>query len=294
MHKLEWKITFRLHDPSIEGACISLNAFNRYKDKLPMDVKENDVIVIKNCVVEYFNRGVALRCSSDAEYALYRRKENQLYQIKMAANKCQVLEQEMVAVKYLAEWINNKKKQADDTPAPSRKRKHDRLLATYELLDTEEKYFDHIGMVVECKPTVSKIIEKGIKTELILTDFTPNKLPNKKLDTWNEIGLTPDLLIQATVWDRHAFDCRELQFGDFVFLDNCNKKANDMGFLEISLRSYKNEGDKSCVVKLSEEDERIGSLLENRQKFIDKMKKKKERDSVYIRTSKYCAYNSDM
>lgn len=104
-------------------------------------------------------------------------------------------------------------------------------LRTDQLATDPSKFFDYVGMVVQCVPEESTGTSK---TNLLLTDFTIN--PNPYYADDDDVrGISCDMLLQCTLWDNQSENCPPLFFGDFVQLTNCTRNLR-RGVLEIAIR----------------------------------------------------------
>ncbi|CEP18143.1 hypothetical protein [Parasitella parasitica] len=142
------------------------------------------------------------------------------------------------------------------------------LLTTDEIISNKSRYFNYIGMVVGCFDKVQT--PKGSYTRTLkLTDFTTNPHPYIRDEgafaDEGTVGIvSPDLILQCTLWDNHAHNCPELQYGDYVLLDNCNRNSNsfERKCLEISIRTSNDR--KQYVVKVAKHDSCLAPLLKRK------------------------------
>lgn len=139
-------------------------------------------------------------------------------------------------------------------------------LLTEELMQKRQyQYFNYIGMVVGCWGK-----KKNTRT-IKLTDFTVNPYPYIREDDTGDNGMigsmTPDMMLQCTLWDNHADNCPELKFGDYVHLENCvrNRNEPEKSYLEISIRG--NTSTKTHVTKVHEDDTSLSALLKRKEVF---------------------------
>lgn len=136
-------------------------------------------------------------------------------------------------------------------------------LSTEELMKKRQyQYFNYIGMIVGCW-------EKKRNTRTIkLTDFTVNPYPYTRKENTGDDGVigivTPDIMLQCTLWDNHADNCPELKFGDYVHLKNCvrNRNEPEKSYLEISIRG--NTSSEPHVTKINENDTSLKALLKRK------------------------------
>lgn len=208
----------------------------------------------------------ALTCNQFTSYAIFR--EEELRQVETEANECQVTQEEMKAVNYLAKWSYARRQQAkrqlensthSDIPTTTGRR----LLETKNFYDIPGKWFNFVGMVVDFKPTHSQV-EDGSKASLVLTDFTKNPKPSYYHDQFERFGIATSFLIDCTLWDIHAFRCPDLQPGDYVYLDNCSIR-DDIGFLEFDMKG--NNEKRPHVHRVEENDDRLVALVQRRRKW---------------------------
>lgn len=141
-------------------------------------------------------------------------------------------------------------------------------LSTEELMQKRQyQYFNYIGMVVGCWEKV-----KNTRT-IKLTDFTVNPYPYTQEDGTGDDGVvgivTPELMLQCTLWDNHADNCPELRYGDYVHLENCvrNRNEPEKSYLEISIRG--NTRSNPHVIKIHENDNNLKALLERKKELED-------------------------
>ncbi|KAI7875215.1 hypothetical protein K492DRAFT_199348 [Lichtheimia hyalospora FSU 10163] len=91
------------------------------------------------------------------------------------------------------------------------------------------KFCGYIGKVVTSHRQKENLLQ------LVLTDFTPNKLPMTSYYE-SQDTIPSELLIQATLWDENATACSDIQSGDYVELRNAQIKLSKLGYMELSVR----------------------------------------------------------
>ena len=83
---------------------------------------------------------------------------------------------------------------------------------------------------------------------MVLTDFTPNKLPMTNYYE-SQDTIPSELLIQATLWDENATACPDIQNGDYVELRNAQIKLSKLGYTELSVRGDRISGKRIPKIK---------------------------------------------
>jgi DNA-directed RNA polymerase subunit H (RpoH/RPB5) len=273
---------YSLHvaDPSLDGGNETMNVFNVDKSQLP-DVQEQDIIIMKDSYVDDFNKRRSNSGHNGTAYALFR-GDQAPEQVESQAKKCALNDIDLEIVNYLFEWNKERKTQQDDAPTVSRARQ---LIETCRLGDNGVKWLNYIGMIVKYTPTTEKF-QKGSKAVLVLTDYTVNPSPSATSDLGINYAkfypLNNEHMLVCTLWDNHADDCPDLEQGDYVYLDNCKRKFNSMGCLELNINGK--DGDKNKVRKVTENDPIVQKLLERQGHQQQKKRKREQYESCFIRT----------
>lgn len=176
-------------------------------------------------------------------------------------------------------WLKAKEKFAPSTVVSTGRFGNRRsLLLTKDILNSPDKFFDYVGMIIGYFPKVNN-------TRIIkLTDFTENPYPydrsNPAIVDSGVIGnVDPKMMLECTLWDNHATNCPELKHGDYVLLNNCvrNKNSGERGYLQISIRG--NTFKWPHVVKLENDDKLLKQLLVRKAQY--------EKPSSHQKTSNF-------
>ncbi|GAA5798618.1 hypothetical protein HPULCUR_004023 [Helicostylum pulchrum] len=156
-------------------------------------------------------------------------------------------------VSLLEQYLKEHKESTIDLPIriPTRRP----LLETCEIDANESKFFDYIG-------EVTNVSMKDNRATLSLTDYTLNPLPIRSYA--DETIVAKEYIINCTVWDSLVNDCKDLQPGNYVSLQNCVKKDNNP--LEFSIRLRDNEN-KVLLLNIEEDDPRLKKLIERKKNY---------------------------
>lgn len=97
---------------------------------------------------------------------------------------------------------------------------------------------------------VASQLQKDNLLQLILTDFTPNKLPMARHYQSDDM-IPSELLIQASLWDENATACLGIENGDYIELHNAQIKLSKLGYMELAVNGDRTSGKKSPKSKRS-------------------------------------------
>lgn len=95
---------------------------------------------------------------------------------------------------------------------------------------------------------VASQLQKDNLLQLILTDFTPNKLPMARHYQSDDM-IPSELLIQASLWDENATACLGIENGDYIELHNAQIKLSKLGYMELAVNGDRTSGKKEPKVK---------------------------------------------
>ncbi|KAI9473450.1 MAG: hypothetical protein EXX96DRAFT_621094 [Benjaminiella poitrasii] len=262
----DYMASMTITDPSLNGQCITANFFNPKTDSLP-HVSIGSILVLKEVNVNQFNNRAQLVNTSDTKYTAF---DPETLEEKPSVDvSYAVKDYELDIIKALHAW--NQKMLSVKMSQPqfiiSKKRP---ILETAQLSHSSAHYFDYIGMIVDFHRQ-----DAHSKVNLVLTDFTvnPKYYPNDKYIANN---ISSDILLQCTLWDNHANNCPKLNFGDYVYIENCTRKTKNQ-YLEIAVNGNKLK--KKQLTLLEEHDPSLRDLLERKAEFLKSAKELRRENS---------------
>ncbi|KAI7906380.1 uncharacterized protein BX663DRAFT_548568 [Cokeromyces recurvatus] len=277
----DYIFSITLIDPSLNGESITANFFKSKTESLPQ-VRVGSILVLKNIKVNEFNNRIQLASSNRTLYTAF--DPVSLEEKPSVDVFYKIEDHEKIIIRALHSWNQQymsliKEKRVQMATIIKRP-----ILQTDQLIHNPAMYFDYIGMVVAYNRPDSRSV-----VDLVLTDYTINPKPYFN-DEYNVKGISYEFLLQCTLWDNHADNCPELNFGDYVFIENCTRNARSQS-LEISVKG--NRSKKHQLTVLEEKDPSLKNLLERRLKFDGTSETVIKRDITKsissIRTSLTCS-----
>ncbi|KAI8639428.1 hypothetical protein BD408DRAFT_421442 [Parasitella parasitica] len=271
----DWRITIGIFDPTLPMVHGKQNSFTciffKYSEANLPNLKIDDIVLLRNVAVQGFRANKDSK--SKSQYVSDKESQFVVFSKEMGdgVEQEELAEEEKELFQALKAWRDAKAKYiqtlagSSGQPVSFTARP---LLTTEKIIDDDSRYFNYVGMIVGCFDKLQT--PKGSYTRTLkLTDFTQNPHPYIRKDSQfadeGTVGIvSPDMMLQCTLWDNHAHNCPELEYGDYVLLDNCNRNSNNASkkYLEISIRS--NNDQRQYVVKLSKNDSRLKPLLQRK------------------------------
>ncbi|CDS04915.1 hypothetical protein LRAMOSA07445 [Lichtheimia ramosa] len=239
--------SLRLRDPSWMlpkyKRGVSITLFHKEAEAMSKDVQAGDILIVHDVHVARRPEFMQLTTNKYTKSSTWCYLDAKSLKPRITPRMIfQLTGNDIAVAKILNDWWMSL-----STPAATTR--YDPVFKTTEEMDIKQ-FCGYIGKdyIIMFIKVVASQLQKDNLLQLILTDFTPNKLPMARHYQSDDM-IPSELLIQASLWDENATACLGIENGDYIELHNAQIKLSKLGYMELAVNGDRTSGKKEPKVK---------------------------------------------